>query len=86
MKNQEHIGLWNKFSKRELYRASGVGTLHGNGASPFSGKASRLACSYVPALPYTLNNVVIRSCGHVKRPYTRVRGFFGLENEYGRFA
>ena len=86
MKNQEHIGIRNKFPQREPYRASGGGTLRWNGASPISGKASRLPCSYVPTLPYTLNNVEKRSCGHAKRPYARVRGFFGLENEYGRFA
>lgn len=86
MKNQEHIEVWNKFPNRKPYRTSGIGTPHKNGASPISGKASRLSCSYVPTLLYTLKYVVIKGCGHAKRPYTRVKGFFGLENKYGRFA
>ena len=86
MKNQEHHNVRNKFPAQKLCRDCCIGTPHRNGESPISGKAIRLSRSYVPTLPFTLNKVDIKGFGRAKRPYTRVKGFYGIENKYGRFA
>lgn len=86
MKNRERNDNRNKFLAKKPYRVNRAGTIHRNGASPIRCKGVRLSCSHVPTLPYTLKKIDIRGCGHAKRLYTRVKGFIGLENNYGRSA
>lgn len=86
MKNRERNGNRNMFLAQKTCRVNRAGTIHWNGVSPIACKGVRLSCSYVPTLPYTLNKIEIGGCGHAKRLYTRVKGFVGLENKYGRAA
>ena len=86
MKNREHNDDRNMFLAQKTCRVNRVGTIHRNGENPIDCKRVRLSCSYVPTLPYTLKKKDMRGCGHVKRLYTRVKGFIGIENKCGRSA
>lgn len=86
MKNRERNDNRNKFLAEKLYRVNRAGTIHRNGVSSINCKDARLSCSYVPTLPFTLKKIDIGGCERANRLYTRVKGFVGLENNYGRSA
>lgn len=74
------------FPVRLIALGTVLGTPHGNGAAPLSCKASNFACSYVPNLSFMKKVIEIKAVKHAKRPYTRVKGFWGSGNIGGSYA
>lgn len=74
----------NVFPTLKAFLKAIMRTIGRNGKFSRRFKGFRHFCSCVPTLPYTLKSIDIEGKCRVKRPYTRVRGFYVTENRYGR--